>query len=53
VTGTNAITRQGELVNVDSYGNRVTGIIFGPRRVIVVVGANKEAKDLNEVLINK
>lgn len=47
VTGTNAVTRQGELVNVDSSGNRVAGIIFGPRRVIVVAGANKVVNDLD------
>ncbi|TCL58640.1 YkgG family uncharacterized protein [Hydrogenispora ethanolica] len=46
VTGTNALTRQGELVNVDSSGNRVAGMIFGPRRVIVVAGANKVVDDL-------
>jgi hypothetical protein len=50
VTGTNAITRKGELVNVDSSGNRVAGMIFGPRRVIVVAGANKVVKDLDAAL---
>jgi len=50
VTGTNAITRKGELVNEDSSGNRVAGIIFGPRRVIVVAGANKVVNDLDEAL---
>lgn len=50
VTGTNAITRNGELVNVDSSGNRVAGMIFGPRRVIVVAGANKVVDNLDEAL---
>jgi len=50
VTGTNAITRKGELVNIDCSGNRVAGIIFGPRRVIVVVGTNKVVADLDEAL---
>jgi Uncharacterised ACR, YkgG family COG1556. len=48
VTGTNAITRKGELVNTDSSGNRVAGIIFGPRKVIVIAGANKVVADLDE-----
>jgi len=48
VTGTNAVTRNGELVNVDSSGNRVAGMIFGPKRVIVVCGANKVVDDLDE-----
>ena len=47
VTSTNAVTRNGELVNVDSSGNRVAGMIFGPRRVIVVAGANKVVADLD------
>lgn len=50
VTGTNAITRRGQLVNMDSSGNRVAGIIFGPRRVIVVAGANKVVADLDAAL---
>ncbi|MCX7708431.1 MAG: lactate utilization protein [Clostridia bacterium] len=50
VTGTNAVTRQGELVNVDSSGNRVAGMIFGPKRVIVIAGANKVVKNVDEAL---
>ena len=45
LTGTNAITLDGELVNIDGTGNRVAGICFGPRKVIIVVGANKIARD--------
>jgi hypothetical protein len=50
VTGTNAVTRNGELVNVDSSGNRVAGMIFGPKRVIVVTGANKIVDDLEAAM---
>jgi L-lactate utilization protein LutB len=46
VTGSNAITRQGEIVNTDSSGNRAGGIIFGPDKVLIVVGANKVVDDL-------
>ena len=37
----NAITRDGKLVNVDGCGNRVAALIFGPEKVIVVAGMNK------------
>lgn len=50
VTGANAITRKGEIVNMDSSGNRVAGTIFGPRRVIIVAGVNKVVDDLEEAL---
>lgn len=50
VTGINAITRQGELVNVDSSGNRAAGILFGPKRVIIVAGANKVVDNLDQAL---
>lgn len=38
---TNAITLDGELVNVDGNGNRVASLIYGPKHVIVVAGMNK------------
>ncbi len=41
ITGTNAITVEGELVNVDGYGNRVAAITFGPKKVYIFVGINK------------
>ena len=46
ITGTNAVTRSGELVNLDMIGNRVSGITFGPRNVVVMVGRNKVVEDL-------
>lgn len=48
VTSTNAVTKAGELVNIDCSGNRVAGMIFGPRRVIVVVGVNKFVDNLED-----
>ena len=44
-TSTNAITIDGELINVDGTGNRVAALIFGPKKVVVVVGANKIVAD--------
>lgn len=46
VTGTNALTLDGQLVNVDGHGNRVAAMLFGPGKVIVVVGVNKIVPDL-------
>ena len=41
LTGTNAITETGELVNIDGMGNRVAAMTFGPDSVIVIAGMNK------------
>ncbi len=48
VTGTNAITRDGRLVNVDAVGNRVAGMFWGHPTSIIAVGRNKIVKDLDE-----
>lgn len=45
-TGTNAVTEDGRLVNLDMYGNRVAAITFGPRAVVLLVGRNKIVPDL-------
>jgi len=41
LTGTNALTLSGILVNIDATGNRVGSMFFGPKKVIVVAGRNK------------
>ena len=41
LTGTNAVTLSGFLVNIDATGNRVGSMLFGPKKVIVVAGRNK------------
>jgi len=50
LTGCNAISEDGQLVNIDGFGNRVAAMIFGPRQVIVVAGMNKVAKTLDDAL---
>ncbi|MGQ9780353.1 MAG: lactate utilization protein [Bacillota bacterium] len=50
LTGTNALTVDGRLVNIDGTGNRVAAMSFGPRHVIVVAGANKIVWDLDGAL---
>ncbi len=46
VTGTNAITANGHLVNLDMIGNRIAALSFGPRAVVVLAGRNKLVADL-------
>lgn len=41
IASSNAITHDGKLVNQDGLGNRVSSIIFGPEKVILMVGMNK------------
>jgi hypothetical protein len=50
LTGTNALTLTGCLVNTDGAGNRVAAMIFGPRKVIVVAGRNKLVSDTEGAL---
>ncbi|MBW2609550.1 MAG: lactate utilization protein [Deltaproteobacteria bacterium] len=50
ITGTNALTENGQLVNLDMFGNRVAAITFGPRFVIILVGRNKIVPDLEEAM---
>lgn len=50
LTGMNAVTVDGKLVSTDGHGNRVAAMIFGPAKVIVVVGANKIVTDVPEAL---
>ncbi|MCR5686523.1 MAG: lactate utilization protein [Lachnospiraceae bacterium] len=42
---TNAITLDGELINIDGRGNRVSFLIYGPEQVIVIAGMNKVVTD--------
>ena len=46
----NAITEDGILVNIDGNSNRVAAIAYGPKKVIMVVGMNKVAKDFDAAL---
>ena len=50
LTSTNAITMDGELMNVDGNGNRLAAYNYGPDSVIVVAGMNKVVPDLNVAL---
>jgi L-lactate utilization protein LutB len=49
-TGTNALVDSGMLVNLDMIGNRVSGITFGPKYVVIMVGRNKIVQNLDEAM---
>jgi len=50
LTGSNAVTEAGQLVNLDMIGNRIGAITFGPKNVIILVGRNKIVTDLDEAM---
>ena len=47
---TNAITMDGELVNIDGRSNRVSCLCWGPQNVIIIAGMNKVALDVESAL---
>src|SRR6056297_3349561 len=50
IAGSNAVTKTGLLVNLDMVGNRIAGITFGPRKVVLIIGKNKITKDLENAM---
>uniref|UniRef100_A0A7C4XE93 Lactate utilization protein n=1 Tax=candidate division WOR-3 bacterium TaxID=2052148 RepID=A0A7C4XE93_UNCW3 len=41
LTSANAITKSGDIINIDGIGNRISGMIYGPENVFIVAGYNK------------
>jgi len=50
IAGTNAVTEDGKLVNLDMYGNRTAAIQFGPKNVVVLAGRNKIVPDVTAAM---
>lgn len=50
LTSTNALTQQGDLINIDGNGNRAAAMFFGPDKVIVVCGVNKITKGPHDAI---
>ena len=50
LTGCNAVTEDGVLVNLDMVGNRLAGLSFGPRHVVLVIGRNKIVKNVETAM---
>lgn len=50
ITGSNAISVDGRIVNMDHSGNRVAAISFGPDKVMIVAGKNKVVETVEEAI---
>ena len=50
LTGANALSLDGQMVNIDGTGNRVAAIVYGPKTVIAVVGMNKVMDTLDSAI---
>lgn len=50
ITGANALSMDGQMVNIDGAGNRVAAIVYGPEMIIVVAGMNKVVDTLEDAI---
>ena len=50
ITGANALSLDGQMVNIDGTGNRVAAICYGPDAVLVIAGMNKVCDTLEEAI---
>ena len=50
ISGTNAITEDGVLVNIDGNANRVSAIAHGPRKLVIIAGMNKVTPDVDSAM---
>lgn len=50
ISGANALSLDGEMVNIDGNGNRVAAIVYGPKSVIVIAGMNKVMDSLEDAI---
>ena len=50
ITGANALSLDGQMVNIDGMGNRVAAIVYGPKNVIVIAGMNKVVATLEDAV---
>lgn len=51
ITGANALSMDGQMVNIDGMGNRVAAIVYGPKYVVVIAGMNKAADSLEAAVV--
>ena len=50
ITGANALSLEGQMVNIDGIGNRVAAIVYGPKNVVVIAGMNKMTDSLEDAV---
>lgn len=51
ITGANALSLDGQMVNIDGVGNRVAAIVYGPESILVIAGMNKVMDTLEAAVI--
>lgn len=51
ITGANALSMDGQMVNIDGNGNRVAAIVYGPDSIIVIAGMNKVMDALDDAMV--
>lgn len=51
ILGANAMSLDGEMVSIDGHGNRVAPIVYGPKKVVVIVGMNKVRNTLEDAIV--
>ena len=50
ITGANALSMDGQMVNIDGMGNRVAAIVYGPKNIIVIAGMNKACDNIEDAV---
>jgi len=50
ITSANGVSETGEIINIDGTGNRVAATMFGHKKVYIIIGKNKIAKNYDEAL---
>jgi hypothetical protein len=48
LTSANAVTIDGDIISIDGIGNRVASMIYGPKKVIIIVGMNKIVRSIEQ-----
>jgi len=51
ITGANALSIEGQMVNIDGNGNRVAAIVYGPKSIVVIAGMNKVTDSLEDAVV--
>ena len=51
ITGANALSMDGQMVNIDGNGNRVAAIVYGPESIVVIAGMNKVMDSIDAAVI--
>ncbi len=50
LSSTNSITEDGKIINIDGVGNRVASMFYGHKKIFIVAGTNKIAKNYDEAI---